>query len=117
MSTNVIEIQDLSRKFGNETALQNVTLDIRQGGVLGLVGENGAGKTTLLKHTLGLFKAQQGSVRVFGLDPVLHPVEVLSQIGYLSENQDRKSTRLNSSHVVISYAVFCLKKKTQTNHH
>jgi ABC-2 type transport system ATP-binding protein len=88
MSTNVIEIQDLSRKFGNETALQNVTLDIRQGGVLGLVGENGAGKTTLLKHTLGLFKAQQGSVRVFGLDPVLHPVEVLSQIGYLSENHD-----------------------------
>ena len=53
-----------------------------------LVGENGAGKTTLLKHFLGLYRAQMGSVRVFGKDPVADPPGVLSEIGYLSEDRD-----------------------------
>jgi ABC-2 type transport system ATP-binding protein len=56
--------------------------------VHGLVGANGAGKTTLIKHILGLLRAQSGSVRVFGLDPVADPVAVLSRIGYLSEEND-----------------------------
>jgi energy-coupling factor transporter ATP-binding protein EcfA2 len=51
-------------------------------------GENGAGKTTLIKHALGLLKAQSGSVRAFGLDPVADPVGVLSRIGYLSDQRD-----------------------------
>ncbi|MDQ1255635.1 MAG: type transport system ATP-binding protein, partial [Candidatus Hydrogenedentes bacterium] len=58
------------------------------GCVFGLIGENGAGKTTLLKHLLGLLKAQTGQVRVFGMDPVREPEQVLGRIGYLSENRD-----------------------------
>jgi ABC-2 type transport system ATP-binding protein len=56
--------------------------------VYGLVGANGAGKTTLIKHVMGLLRAESGSVRVFGLDPVAEPVGVLSRIGYLSEEND-----------------------------
>ena len=59
-----------------------------RGAVYGLVGANGAGKTTLIKHVLGLLRAESGSVRVFGLDPVADPVGVLSRIGYLSEEND-----------------------------
>ena len=59
-----------------------------RGAVYGLVGANGAGKTTLIKHILGLLRAESGSVRVFGLDPVADPVGVLSRIGYLSEEND-----------------------------
>jgi len=59
-----------------------------RGSVYGLVGANGAGKTTLIKHVMGLLRAQSGSVRVFGLDPVADPVGVLSRIGYLSEERD-----------------------------
>ena len=59
-----------------------------RGSVYGLVGANGAGKTTLIKHVLGTLRAEQGSVRVFGLDPVADPVGVLSRIGYLSEEHD-----------------------------
>jgi ABC-2 type transport system ATP-binding protein len=84
----VIEIENLTRHFGARTALSSVSLSIPRGGVYGLVGENGAGKTTLIKHILGLLRAEQGSVRVFGLDPVADPVEVLSRIGYLSEAND-----------------------------
>ncbi|MFC1495052.1 ATP-binding cassette domain-containing protein [Thermodesulfobacteriota bacterium] len=83
-----VEIHGLSKNFGKKTALNNITLNTSSGRVLGLVGENGAGKTTLIKHVMGLFKAQEGTVRVFGIDPVQDPVGVLSRIGYLSEDRD-----------------------------
>jgi ABC-2 type transport system ATP-binding protein len=63
-------------------------LPYRAAGFGGLVGANGAGKTTLIKHILGLLKAQEGSVRVLGLDPVADPVGVLSRVGYLSREND-----------------------------
>jgi len=85
---SVIEIRGLSRRFGAKQALASVTLSLPRGGVYGLVGANGAGKTTLIKHILGLLKAQEGSVRVLGLDPVAEPVAVLSRVGYLSEEND-----------------------------
>jgi ABC-2 type transport system ATP-binding protein len=88
MPNNVVEINNLSRQFNNTLALDALSLQMRPGLVYGLVGANGAGKTTLIKHLLGLLKAKQGTVRVFGLDPVAHPVEVLQRIGYLSEERD-----------------------------
>src|SRR6266542_4618656 len=84
----VIEIHGLRRRFGSKLALDDVSLTVPRGVVFGLVGENGAGKTTLIKHVLGLLKAQSGSVRVFGLNPVTDPVGVLGRIGYLSEQRD-----------------------------
>jgi ABC-2 type transport system ATP-binding protein len=83
-----IEVKGLTRKFSKKTALKNVDLTVSRGRVLGLVGENGAGKTTLIKHLMGFLKAQQGTVRVFGIDPVKDPAGALSRIGYLSEDRD-----------------------------
>ena len=88
MSESVVNISELTRRFGTRTALDSVTLSMPRGAVYGLVGANGAGKTTLIKHILGLLRADSGSVRVFGLDPVADPVAVLSRIGYLSEEND-----------------------------
>ncbi len=88
MNEPVIRLRDLSRRFGKNQVLETVNLEVRPGIVFGLVGENGAGKTTLIKHVLGLLKAQQGTVRVLGHDPVRNPVEVLGRIGYLSEERD-----------------------------
>jgi ABC-2 type transport system ATP-binding protein len=88
MREEIVLVQNLMRRFGDRDALANVSISVQRGVVYGLVGENGAGKTTLIKHLLGLFKAQQGIVRVFGWDPVRRPVEVLSRIGYLSEERD-----------------------------
>src|SRR5881394_1246307 len=88
VSEPVIDVTKLTRRFDSKTALDAVTLSMPRGAVYGLVGANGAGKTTLIKHILGLLRAQRGSVRVFGLDPVADPVGVLSRIGYLSEEND-----------------------------
>jgi ABC-2 type transport system ATP-binding protein len=84
----VINVSELTRRFGAKTALASVSVCMPRGAVYGLVGANGAGKTTLIKHILGLLRAERGSVRVFGLDPVADPVGVLSRIGYLSEEND-----------------------------
>src|SRR5580700_7331766 len=84
----IVDIRRLTRQFGNKTALDDVSLAVPRGGVFGLIGGNGAGKTTLIKHILGLLKAQTGSVRVFGFDPVQNPVGTLGRIGYLSEDRD-----------------------------
>lgn len=81
-------MSELTRRFGAKTALASVSVSMQRGAVYGLVGANGAGKTTLIKHVLGLLRAESGSVRVFGLDPVADPVAVLSRIGYLSEEND-----------------------------
>jgi len=88
VSEPVIEVSELTRRFGARAALTSVSVSVPRGAVYGLVGANGAGKTTLIKHVLGLLRPESGSVRVFGLDPVAEPVAVLSRIGYLSEEND-----------------------------
>lgn len=84
----IVEIRRVTRQFGNKTALDDISLTVPRGGVFGLIGGNGTGKTTLIKHVLGMLKAQSGTVRVFGLDPVQNPVGTLGRIGYLSEDRD-----------------------------
>lgn len=88
VSDYVVEVEGLGRRFKRTVALEGLSIKIPRGGVFGLVGENGAGKTTLIKHLLGLYRAEQGTVRVFGLDPVQEPEKVLGGIGYLSEDRD-----------------------------
>lgn len=88
MREPVIHLDGLSRRFGRRTALDGVTLLLPRGKVYGLVGANGAGKTTIIRHVLGLLRAESGTVRVFGMDPVAEPVAVLSRVGYLSEEND-----------------------------
>lgn len=84
----VVSVTSLSRTFGARKALNDVSFTVKRGTVFGLVGENGAGKSTLIRHLLGLWRAQEGTVRVFGLDPVVNPTAVLGRIGYLSEQPD-----------------------------
>jgi len=88
MDESVIQLSNLSRRFGQKTALDGIMLSLPRGVVYGLVGANGAGKTTIIRHILGLLRAESGTVRVFGMDPVAEPVAVLSRIGYLSEEND-----------------------------
>ena len=85
-----IVVEELVKDFssGRKRALDGAMLRVPKGCVFGLVGANGAGKTTLIKHLLGLLAPTSGSVRVFGLEPMQHPVAVLSRLGYLSEDRD-----------------------------
>jgi ABC-2 type transport system ATP-binding protein len=83
---HVVETFNLTKKYGRETVVAGLNLQVRAGEIFGFLGPNGAGKTTTLLMLLGLSEPTAGSAKVLGLDPVKEPLAVKSQVGYLPEN-------------------------------
>ena len=81
----MIEIEHLSKRFGELTAVDDISFRVERGDVLGFLGPNGAGKSTTMKMITGFIAPDAGSVVVGGDDISLHPVEVKRRIGYLPE--------------------------------
>lgn len=81
----MIEICNLSRRYGSVQALKSVNLRVEKGSVLGLLGQNGAGKTTLLNILTGYLAPTEGHVLLNGFDPLLQPQEAKRHLGYLPE--------------------------------
>ena len=82
----VIETVSLSKVYGSQTAVENLTVSIAEGEVFGFLGPNGAGKTTTILMLLGLTEPTAGLARVCGFDPARDPVRVKEKVGYLPEN-------------------------------
>ena len=78
---NVVSCAAVSRNFGSFTALEDVSFEVREGEVFGVVGPNGAGKTTLLNCMEGLDRPSSGRVEVLGFDPVRDQHSLAQQIG------------------------------------
>lgn len=83
---NVIETENLSKKYGSLTAVDNINFKVKQGIAFGLLGPNGAGKTTTLKMMCTLIRPDSGMVKVAGFDVIREAMEVRRRIGYVSEN-------------------------------
>ena len=81
----MIEVKNLTKRYGNFTALNNVSFTIDDGQVIGFLGPNGAGKSTAMNIITGYLSATEGSVSVMGKDILDEPNEVKSMIGYLPE--------------------------------
>ena len=84
MPTPIVEVQGLTKRFGDFTAVNGVSFEIQQGEILGLLGPNGAGKTTTIQMLLGLITPTSGTVRMFGKDMASHREEILSQVNFSS---------------------------------
>ncbi len=85
---NIAEFDNVYRAYKKDIdVLAGVSFAVEPGQIVALLGKNGAGKTTLIRIAMGMMEAQQGSVRVFGLDPRAEPVEVKRRVGYVSEDQ------------------------------
>ena len=83
--TPVIEVAGLSYAYSRAEAVHDFRLTVRAGRCYGLFGRNGAGKTTTMKCLLNLLRPRGGSVRVFGLDPAKHEVEVKRRLAYVPD--------------------------------
>jgi ABC-2 type transport system ATP-binding protein len=81
----VVEIKELSKKYGNFTALDRLTLSVERGQILGFVGPNGAGKTTTIKILVGLARPTSGCARVAGADCVAEARKIKRLVGYMPD--------------------------------
>lgn len=80
---NVIEINNLTKDYGNGRGNFNINLTIKEGETIGLVGENGAGKTTLMRLIMGFVRPNEGNIKVYGLDAIKDASEIKRYIGYI----------------------------------
>jgi ABC-2 type transport system ATP-binding protein len=82
----MIKVEHLTRKYGDFIAVDNVSFEIGQGEIVGLLGHNGAGKTTIMKMMTGYLEPTEGSITVDELDIGKHRRKIQKKIGYLPEN-------------------------------
>jgi len=80
---SVIEVDQVSKRFGNVAAVRNVTFSVSSGEVYGLLGENGAGKTTTMRMMATILQPTEGDIRIGGYSVRTQPVEVRRRIGIL----------------------------------
>jgi ABC-2 type transport system ATP-binding protein len=85
MSSSVIELEQLVRRYGRTDAVNGLSLHVQPGRCYGFFGRNGAGKTTTIKCLLNLLRPTSGSVRLFGLDPARNEVAVKSRLAYVPD--------------------------------
>ena len=81
----MIEVQNLTKVYGQKTAVENVSFKIRNGRIYGLLGPNGAGKSTTMNIMTGCLSPTEGTVLINGYDICVQPIEAKRQIGYLPE--------------------------------
>ena len=85
----MIRINDFTFNYGDKVAVSNLSLEIKDGEIFGLLGHNGAGKSTTIKSIVGIQKPTLGQVLVDNIDVVRNPVEAKMHMGYVSDTPDK----------------------------
>ena len=82
---NVIEVQGLTKRYGDKTVVDNVSLNVREGEISGFLGPNGSGKTTTIRMMCGLLTPDQGTGRVLGMDLRTQAARIKREVGYMTQ--------------------------------
>ena len=82
---NIIEVENLVKRFGNFVANDHLTFSVEKGEIFGFLGANGAGKTTAIKILCGLWEPSGGKIQVAGFDVYIQPDRIKKNIGYMSQ--------------------------------
>jgi ABC-2 type transport system ATP-binding protein len=82
-ASDAIVVRDVHKHYGRITALNGMSLTVKQGEIFGLLGANGAGKTTLIRVLTGVTKRDSGEASVLGLNPIADAHKLRPQIGYM----------------------------------
>ena len=84
MTAPIVRVQNLTKRFGDFTAVDDVSFEIQPGETIGLLGPNGAGKTTTFQMLLGVVTPTHGTIEMFGLDLLHHRETILRQVNFSS---------------------------------
>ena len=80
---DVIEINHLTKSYGKNRGVIDVSLKVKEGDIFGFIGPNGAGKSTTIRSMLGFIKFREGSIKILGMDSVKDHEEILKNVGYM----------------------------------
>ncbi|MCR4904337.1 MAG: ABC transporter ATP-binding protein [Butyrivibrio sp.] len=83
MMANVIEIDHLTKSYGKNRGIIDVSLKVEEGDIFGFIGPNGAGKSTTIRSMLGFLKTDSGTIKIFGKSSIREREEILGNIGYM----------------------------------
>lgn len=83
ISMNIIEVQNLTKEYGNHRGIFNLNFEVQQGEVVGFLGSNGAGKTTTIRHLMGFIRPQQGISKIFNRNSFYDAAYIQENVGYL----------------------------------
>src|SRR5690606_4902048 len=86
MKKPIIQLEELTKQYGDHVAVKQLSLTIERGEIFGLLGPNGAGKSTTILMMLGLTEPTSGSVHVCGYDSTREPMKVKQKVGYLPDD-------------------------------
>lgn len=86
MENPVIQLNNISKRYGQFTAVNQLNLSINKGEIFGLLGPNGAGKSTTILMLIGLAEPSEGNLQVCGINSTVNPIEVKRKVGYLPED-------------------------------
>lgn len=84
----MIEISDLTKRFGSKIAVNKISFNVRSGEIFGFLGPNGAGKTTTIKMIVGLMSPNEGEIEVAGVNVISDPLESKRKFSYVPDNPD-----------------------------
>ena len=103
---NAVHVQNLTKRFGNFTAVQDVSFSIPRGEIFGLLGPNGAGKTTTIRMLCGIIESTDGSGTVLGFDINKQPEEIKKRIGYMSQKFSLYNDLTAKENIVFYAAIY-----------
>ncbi len=81
--SNAVEIRNLTKSYGKNRGVIDVSLNVEKGDIFGFIGPNGAGKSTTIRSMLGFLKFETGDIKLLGLDSVKDHEEILTKVGYM----------------------------------
>ena len=107
---NAIQVENLTKMFGDFTAVNNISFQVGKGEVFGFLGANGAGKTTAMKMLIGILKPTSGSAQVAGFDVKSNAEDVKKSIGYMSQRFSLYNDLTIKENITFFGGIYGLKK-------
>jgi ABC-2 type transport system ATP-binding protein len=83
MAANAIKISNLTKTYGSKMAVEELSMNVKEGDIYGFLGPNGAGKSTTIRSILGLIHFQKGNAFILGMDAIKNHNEIMQQVGYM----------------------------------
>lgn len=106
-----LEVQQLTKIYGQQKAIENISFNIDKGEIVGFLGPNGAGKSTTMKIITGYLKANAGTVKICDIDISINPIEAKKKIGYLPENNPLYLDMYVREYIQLIASIYKIKNK------